>query len=79
LRTRGEVELDPVAVDVAALDGPAQLITRATQEHDQVAVLVNNVGAGQCTEHCTLLSALGGLPVPSRPKVVEPPAGMAPS
>src|ERR1019366_240427 len=49
-----------------------QLLPRADQDDLRIA-------AGQCTEHCTLLSALGGLPVPSRPKVVEPPAGMAPS
>jgi NAD(P)-dependent dehydrogenase (short-subunit alcohol dehydrogenase family) len=34
-----------VAVDLSAADGPAQLIRRATEEHGQVDVLVNNVGA----------------------------------
>src|ERR1700726_4177876 len=34
-----------VAVDLSAGDGPAQLIRRATEEHGQVDVLVNNVGA----------------------------------
>ncbi|HEY6791189.1 MAG TPA: SDR family oxidoreductase [Trebonia sp.] len=35
----------PVAVDLSAPDGPAQLIRRATEEHGQLDVLVNNVGA----------------------------------
>jgi NAD(P)-dependent dehydrogenase (short-subunit alcohol dehydrogenase family) len=35
----------PVAVDLTAPDGPAQLIRRATEEHGRVDVLVNNVGA----------------------------------
>jgi NAD(P)-dependent dehydrogenase (short-subunit alcohol dehydrogenase family) len=35
----------PVAVDLAAPDGPAQLIRRATDEHGRLDVLVNNVGA----------------------------------
>src|SRR5437899_8244706 len=35
----------PVAVDLSAVDGPAQLIQRAIEEHGQVDVLVNNVGA----------------------------------
>jgi NAD(P)-dependent dehydrogenase (short-subunit alcohol dehydrogenase family) len=35
----------PVAVDLSAADGPAQLIQCAIEEHDQVDVLVNNVGA----------------------------------
>jgi NAD(P)-dependent dehydrogenase (short-subunit alcohol dehydrogenase family) len=35
----------PVAVDLAVADGPAQLIGRAIEEHGQVDVLVNNVGA----------------------------------
>jgi NAD(P)-dependent dehydrogenase (short-subunit alcohol dehydrogenase family) len=35
----------PVAIDLSAADGPAQLIRRATEEHGQVDVLVNNVGA----------------------------------
>src|SRR3984893_18577201 len=34
-----------VATDVAARDGPAQLIRRATEEHGRIDVLVNNVGA----------------------------------
>jgi NAD(P)-dependent dehydrogenase (short-subunit alcohol dehydrogenase family) len=35
----------PVAVDLSAADGPAQLIQRALEEHGQIDVLVNNVGA----------------------------------
>jgi NAD(P)-dependent dehydrogenase (short-subunit alcohol dehydrogenase family) len=35
----------PVALDLAAPDGPAQLIQRAVEEHGRVDVLVNNVGA----------------------------------
>jgi NAD(P)-dependent dehydrogenase (short-subunit alcohol dehydrogenase family) len=35
----------PVAVDLAAPAGPAQLIRRATDEHGRLDVLVNNVGA----------------------------------
>jgi len=35
----------PVAVDLSAADGPAQLIARAIEEHGHVDVLVNNVGA----------------------------------
>jgi NAD(P)-dependent dehydrogenase (short-subunit alcohol dehydrogenase family) len=35
----------PVAVDLTAPDGPAQLIRHATEEHGRVDVLVNNVGA----------------------------------
>jgi NAD(P)-dependent dehydrogenase (short-subunit alcohol dehydrogenase family) len=35
----------PVAIDLAAADGPAQLIRRATEEHGRIDVLVNNVGA----------------------------------
>ena len=35
----------PVAIDLSAADGPAQLIQRAIEEHGQVDVLVNNVGA----------------------------------
>jgi NAD(P)-dependent dehydrogenase (short-subunit alcohol dehydrogenase family) len=38
----------PVAVDLSAADGPAQLIRRATDEHGQVDVLVNNVGPSGC-------------------------------
>src|SRR3954453_1287913 len=34
-----------VPVDLAAPDGPAQLVGRALQEHGRVDVLVNNVGA----------------------------------
>ncbi|MDX6390067.1 MAG: hypothetical protein QOJ73_1130 [Streptosporangiaceae bacterium] len=44
-RLDGLKGVTPVAVDLAAPDGPAQLITRATAEHGQVDVLVNNVGA----------------------------------
>src|ERR1700739_3903537 len=35
----------PVAVDLTAPDGPAQLIRHATEEHGRIDVLVNNVGA----------------------------------
>ena len=35
----------PVAVDLSAGDGPALLVRRAIEEHGQVDVLVNNVGA----------------------------------
>jgi NAD(P)-dependent dehydrogenase (short-subunit alcohol dehydrogenase family) len=35
----------PVALDLVAADGPAQLIQRAIDEHGRVDVLVNNVGA----------------------------------
>ena len=35
----------PVALDLVAADGPAQLIQRAIEEHGRVDVLVNNVGA----------------------------------
>jgi len=34
-----------VAVDLAAADGPAQLVGRALAEHGRIDVLVNNVGA----------------------------------
>jgi NAD(P)-dependent dehydrogenase (short-subunit alcohol dehydrogenase family) len=35
----------PVAVDLTAPDGPAQLVRHATEEHGRIDVLVNNVGA----------------------------------
>jgi NAD(P)-dependent dehydrogenase (short-subunit alcohol dehydrogenase family) len=35
----------PVALDLAAPDGPAELVRRATGDHGRVDVLVNNVGA----------------------------------
>ncbi len=35
----------PMAVDLSAADGPAQLIGRATEEYGRLDVLVNNVGA----------------------------------
>jgi len=35
----------PVAVDLAAADGPASLVARAVEEFGRVDVLVNNVGA----------------------------------
>jgi NAD(P)-dependent dehydrogenase (short-subunit alcohol dehydrogenase family) len=35
----------PVAVDLTAPDGPAQLIRCATEQHGRIDVLVNNVGA----------------------------------
>ena len=37
--------VSPVAIDLSASDGPAQLIRRATEQHGQIDVLVNNVGA----------------------------------
>lgn len=37
----------PVAVDLATAEGPERLITRAVDEHGQVDVLVNNVGAAR--------------------------------
>jgi NAD(P)-dependent dehydrogenase (short-subunit alcohol dehydrogenase family) len=37
--------ITPVAIDLSAADGPAQLIRRAIEEHGQIDVLVNNVGA----------------------------------
>jgi NAD(P)-dependent dehydrogenase (short-subunit alcohol dehydrogenase family) len=47
-RSTGTLEglkgVTPVAVDLSSADGPAQLIQRATEEHGQVDVLVNNVG-----------------------------------
>jgi NAD(P)-dependent dehydrogenase (short-subunit alcohol dehydrogenase family) len=48
-RTTGTLDglkgVTPVAVDLTAADGPAQLIRHATEEHGRVDVLVNNVGA----------------------------------
>jgi NAD(P)-dependent dehydrogenase (short-subunit alcohol dehydrogenase family) len=41
----GLAGVTPVAVDLAAPDGPAQLIRRAIDDHGQIDVLVNNVGA----------------------------------
>jgi NAD(P)-dependent dehydrogenase (short-subunit alcohol dehydrogenase family) len=35
----------PVAVDLTAPDGPAQLVRHAAEEHGRIDVLVNNVGA----------------------------------
>jgi NAD(P)-dependent dehydrogenase (short-subunit alcohol dehydrogenase family) len=47
--TTGSLEdlegVSSVAVDLSAPDGPAQLIRHAIEEHGQVDVLVNNVGA----------------------------------
>lgn len=37
--------VSPVAIDLSVPDGPAQLIRRAIDEHGQLDVLVNNVGA----------------------------------
>ena len=37
--------VSPVAVDLSAQDGPAHLVRLAIEEHGQVDVLVNNVGA----------------------------------
>ena len=48
-RTTGTLDglkgVTPVAVDLTAADGPAQLIRHATEEHGRIDVLVNNVGA----------------------------------
>lgn len=48
-RTTGALEgldrVTPVAVDLAAPDGPAALVRRALDDHGRVDVLVNNVGA----------------------------------
>ena len=48
-RTTGSLDglkgVSPVAVDLSAPDGPAQLIRHAIQEHGKLDVLVNNVGA----------------------------------
>ncbi len=41
----GLAGVTPVAVDLTAADGPAQLIRRALDDHGQIDVLVNNVGA----------------------------------
>jgi NAD(P)-dependent dehydrogenase (short-subunit alcohol dehydrogenase family) len=37
--------VSPVALDLSAPDGPARLIRHAIEEHGQIDVLVNNVGA----------------------------------
>ena len=48
-RSTGTLEgldgVTPVAVDLAAPGGPAELVARAVDEHGRVDVLVNNVGA----------------------------------
>jgi NAD(P)-dependent dehydrogenase (short-subunit alcohol dehydrogenase family) len=48
-RTTGTLDgltgVSPVAVDLAATDGPAGLIQHAIDEHGRIDVLVNNVGA----------------------------------
>ncbi len=41
----GLERVTPVAVDLAAPGGPAELVARAVAEHGRVHVLVNNVGA----------------------------------
>jgi NAD(P)-dependent dehydrogenase (short-subunit alcohol dehydrogenase family) len=41
----GLTGVSPVAVDLAAPDGPARLIQHAIDEHGRIDVLVNNVGA----------------------------------
>ena len=47
-RSTGSLEglegVSAVAVDLAAPEGPAQLVQRALDEHGRVDVLVNNVG-----------------------------------
>jgi NAD(P)-dependent dehydrogenase (short-subunit alcohol dehydrogenase family) len=45
LALEGLSGVTPVAVDLAAPEGPAQLIRRAIDDHGQIDVLVNNVGA----------------------------------
>ena len=42
---QGIDRVTPVALDLVARDGPAQLIQRTIDEHGRVDVLVNNVGA----------------------------------
>jgi NAD(P)-dependent dehydrogenase (short-subunit alcohol dehydrogenase family) len=37
--------VSPIAIDLSAPDGPAQLIRRAIDEHGRLDVLVNNLGA----------------------------------
>ena len=48
-RTTGSLaaleRVSPVAVDLAAPDGPGELVRHALEEHGRVDVLVNNVGA----------------------------------
>ena len=41
----GLERVTPVALDLAAVDGPARLVEKAIGEHGRVDVLVNNVGA----------------------------------
>jgi NAD(P)-dependent dehydrogenase (short-subunit alcohol dehydrogenase family) len=41
----GMERVTPVALDLVAADGPAQLVQRAIDEHGRVDILVNNVGA----------------------------------
>jgi NAD(P)-dependent dehydrogenase (short-subunit alcohol dehydrogenase family) len=41
----GLKRVSPIAIDLSAPDGPAQLIRRAIDEHGRLDVLVNNVGA----------------------------------
>jgi NAD(P)-dependent dehydrogenase (short-subunit alcohol dehydrogenase family) len=41
----GVAGVTPVAVDLAAADGPARLVQRALDDHGRVDVLINNVGA----------------------------------
>jgi NAD(P)-dependent dehydrogenase (short-subunit alcohol dehydrogenase family) len=41
----GLERVTPVAVDLSAPEGPAELVARAIQDHGRVDVLVNNVGA----------------------------------
>ena len=43
----GLAGVTPVAIDLSRPEGPAQLVTRAVDEHGQVDVLVNNVGAAR--------------------------------
>jgi NAD(P)-dependent dehydrogenase (short-subunit alcohol dehydrogenase family) len=43
----GLAGVTPVALDLMAPEAPAQLVTRAIQEHDRIDVLVNNLGAAR--------------------------------
>ena len=47
-RPRGLERRDRVAVDLAAPDGPAQLVAAPSSEHGRLDVLVNNMGAVRC-------------------------------
>ncbi|HEY6876594.1 MAG TPA: SDR family NAD(P)-dependent oxidoreductase, partial [Polyangiales bacterium] len=42
---QGIARVTPVAVDLATVEGPSQLVQRAVDTHGRVDVLVNNMGA----------------------------------